>query len=433
MILHLQTIRSTQYCPMISSTGAFRSSWDIASLFAVLFCTFSVPYDMCFSPPKSNPSSITDMVVEAFFIIEIFLNFFTTYIDTDDGEEVKHPLLIAVNYSRAWLPIDLVSSIPSEMIERIFNTVSASGDTSNLAVLSQLRIIRILRLTKLLRLLRIKQLMEDIELKVPSMRTVFGLFRLLFMMMMLAHIQACVFFVVAKQNIGNSWVSKYHLGCCDSNLNFVSGAAQIAMEEEADIDPCFKPEDMPSLDVLYTNAIYWSFTTLTSVGYGEITPCNEYEMVYSTFGMLLGSGMFAYIVGNISEVITAVAGQKIELKNRMRELQDYIVTRRLPKDISLQLRQQCLHRWRKIVFSEDDVLEEFTPQIRREVVKHVNKDALKKIPFLNELIDSAHANNDQEFREIAEEFSIFLATKLRPLVAASGDDISSFKDQGGDM
>lgn len=38
--------------------------------------------------------------------------------------------------------------------------------------------------------------------QVPAMRTVFGLFRLLFMMLILAHIQACVFFLMAKQNLG---------------------------------------------------------------------------------------------------------------------------------------------------------------------------------------------------------------------------------------
>ena len=41
--------------------------------------------------------------------------------------------------------------------------------------------------------------------------------------------------------------------------------------------------------------------------------------------------------GNISEVITAVAGQKIALKTRMRELQEYIVARKLPKEISMQV------------------------------------------------------------------------------------------------
>jgi len=139
---HLKLIREQQFCPMISSVGHFRSFWDITSLFAVLYCTFSVPYDMCFEPPKSNASSIVDMVVEAFFLIEICLNFFTTYIDSDDGEEVKHPLFIATTYVKAWLPIDIISSIPSEMVTRIVAAQSDGDGDSNLAVLSQLRIIR---------------------------------------------------------------------------------------------------------------------------------------------------------------------------------------------------------------------------------------------------------------------------------------------------
>jgi hypothetical protein len=339
MVAHLKKIRVNKYCHMISCTGNFRSVWDISSLLLVLFCTFSVPYDMTFEPPKSRAASAVDMMVEAFFIIEIHLNFFTTYFDADDGTEVFHPLFIALQYASGWLPIDLVSSIPSEMVTRIYEAMGPSDDEGggNLDILAKLRIIRILRLTKLLRLLRIKQLMEQIELSVPAMRTVFGLFRLLFMMAILAHIQACVFFLMAKLNVGNSWVSKYHAGCCDANLNFVTAAKQSLMKEEGtwEGEECFSEAEMPSLGVLYTNSIYWSFTTLTSVGYGEITPCNEYEMLYCTFGMLVGSGMFAYIVGNISEVITAVAGQKIALKSKMRSLQEYIVVRKLPKEVCI--------------------------------------------------------------------------------------------------
>jgi len=378
MALHLKTIRIKRYCTMISSTGNFRSCWDITSLFVVLYCTFSVPYDLCFNPPKSPTASAVDMAVEAFFIIEIFMNFFTTYLD-EDGTEISHPLFIATKYAKSWLIIDLISSIPSEMVVRVYQASQSGDKQEDFTVLARLQVIRILRLTKLLRLLRIKQLMEDIELQVPAMRTVFGLFRLFFITMIIAHVQACCFFAVAKENIGNSWVSKYYSGCCKNNLNYVTAEMQMEMEKLEEIDPCFAPADLPSLEVLYTTAIYWSFTTLTSVGYGDITPCNEYEMLWCVCGMLIGSGVFAYIVGNISEVITAVEGQKIELKRRMRELQEYILARKLPKEISVPLRQQCLHRWRKTVFSENQVLEEFTPQMRREVVQHVNAEALKKI------------------------------------------------------
>lgn len=128
MQVYLKQIRHKSYhCPVISSTGNFRSVWDITSLFFVLYCTFSVPYEMTFEPPKSPPASIVDMIVESFFIIEINLNFFTSYIDPNDGEEVCHPLFIATEYCKAWLPIDLVSSIPSEIVTRVLEAKSGGG------------------------------------------------------------------------------------------------------------------------------------------------------------------------------------------------------------------------------------------------------------------------------------------------------------------
>lgn len=97
----------------------------------------------------------------------------------------------------------------------------------------------------------------------------------------------------------------------------------------------------------------------------------------------------------------------------------------------MQLRQQCLHRWRKIVFSEDQVLEEFTPQIRRDIVNHVNKDSLKKISFLEKLLVPHPQLPD--LQPLAKEFAIGLATKLLPSVTAKGDNLCSAADEGGDM
>jgi hypothetical protein len=62
----------------LSVTGNLRTAVDIMSLFAVIYCTFLAPYDMCFAPEKSFVLIAIDMGIEAFFISEIVLNFFTS-------------------------------------------------------------------------------------------------------------------------------------------------------------------------------------------------------------------------------------------------------------------------------------------------------------------------------------------------------------------
>ena len=46
----------------------------------------------------------------------------------------------------------------------------------------------------------------------------------------------------------------------------------------------------------YTAALYWTFTTITTVGYGDLTPTDLSERLYAIFAMIIGTGLFGYIV-----------------------------------------------------------------------------------------------------------------------------------------
>ena len=39
----------------------------------------------------------------------------------------------------------------------------------------------------------------------------------------------------------------------------------------------------------YLSALYWAITTLTSVGYGDITPQNDWELLFCVVCMILGT------------------------------------------------------------------------------------------------------------------------------------------------
>jgi hypothetical protein len=53
----------------------------------------------------------------------------------------------------------------------------------------------------------------------------------------------------------------------------------------------------------YVTAIYWSISTLATVGYGDIIPGNSVEKVVSMVGMALGVTVFAYFMTSMTALL----------------------------------------------------------------------------------------------------------------------------------
>jgi hypothetical protein len=51
--------------------------------------------------------------------------------------------------------------------------------------------------------------------------------------------------------------------------------------------------------------IYFSFTTLTTVGFGDLTPKSDAERFYMAFAMLIGVSIFSYYMGELIEMINS--------------------------------------------------------------------------------------------------------------------------------
>ena len=56
----------------------------------------------------------------------------------------------------------------------------------------------------------------------------------------------------------------------------------------------------PSIRSRYVTALYFTFSSLTSVGFGNVAPTTNMEKVFSVAIMLVGSLMYASIFGKSS-------------------------------------------------------------------------------------------------------------------------------------
>ena len=53
----------------------------------------------------------------------------------------------------------------------------------------------------------------------------------------------------------------------------------------------------------YITSIYWSITTLSSVGYGDLHPENMEEMMFDILYMIFNVGLTAYLIGNMTVLL----------------------------------------------------------------------------------------------------------------------------------
>jgi hypothetical protein len=64
--------------------------------------------------------------------------------------------------------------------------------------------------------------------------------------------------------------------------------------------PTFRSEN---LWTRYVTALYWSITTLTTTGYGDLHAENPREMLFDICYMLFNLGLTAYLIGNMTNLV----------------------------------------------------------------------------------------------------------------------------------
>jgi len=58
--------------------------------------------------------------------------------------------------------------------------------------------------------------------------------------------------------------------------------------------------------VQYLASIYWSFSTLTTVGFGELNAQTISEKILAIIWMILGVGFYSFTIGNLSSIIASI-------------------------------------------------------------------------------------------------------------------------------
>ena len=135
-----------------------RIVWDIIMLLILAVNVTLLPVTVAFFDNSINPGWIVlNALSDLVFIIDIFLNFWTGIITTDNTV-VLDLCQIRRAYFKKWLPIDFVAVFPFDYIALFVTHIKSMK--SLLKASRALRILRMMRLLSLIRLLRVARFMR---------------------------------------------------------------------------------------------------------------------------------------------------------------------------------------------------------------------------------------------------------------------------------
>lgn len=140
-------------------------------LLATINC-FQVPYNVAFVDVDQSNIILDTMnfLIDIFFMLDLFINFRSSYINDDTGEEITKLNLIAYNYLKGRFWIDLLASVPLDMLS--YGLGGLDENSRYLDFIELLKLFRVLRLSRLIMYLNLK---NELKMSLKIIKLIFFL------------------------------------------------------------------------------------------------------------------------------------------------------------------------------------------------------------------------------------------------------------------
>lgn len=338
---------------LFTPDNGFLKYWSFVLLGCMLWTATIMPYRLCFFEEAYDVWFGLDMFVDGIFMLDILITFNSAY------EERANIIIydrkkIALKYAKGWLFFDLFACIPFQLF------MSEDGGNYNRLV-RLARIPRIYRLVRIVRLVRVFRLVKNqgFFTKISNLLKMnAGIMRMLkfsVTTILIVHIVGCFWYYIAKieEFSPDTWVIRHNI------------------ENESNEEK-------------YLASVYWVFTTLTTVGFGDIQANTVYERVFAIVLMGFGVGFYSYTISNLSTIISTMDIRTYNLKARLNALNDFEKATTLPEELKKKIRKFIMHNHKYNVFTWFDpevFIKELPSSLRTEVSIHMHKEVVKNIHF----------------------------------------------------
>lgn len=301
--------------------NCFMDLWDVNIIMALLATAVLLPFEVALIAVPPHSLYVLDKCIDVIFTVDIIVNFNVAYTlpNAHSSETYQRaPLKIARHYmsvpfsenlTAGWFWPDVLTVFPWEVV---------TSDTS----VHSMRLVRVLRLVRMLRLVRVIKLFRRWH----------------------THLGFSFALVKAARCMGITLLVTHWLACLWAHIGLY---ADDYMETDADKDSWLSRTHLASakavhefsLFEVYSLALYFCIVVLTTVGFGDIVPLNDVEIVMMTVTLLLTGIIWTWVVANIVDIISNLDLYALRFNQAMDDLNMLMASYRVSPELKRRIRR----------------------------------------------------------------------------------------------
>jgi hypothetical protein len=159
----------------------------------------------------------------------------------------------------------------------------------------------------------------------------------------------------------------------------------------------------------YIKAFYWTLTTLTTIGYGDISAKTSVQMLFCSFAEVIGVGFFGYVLSNVASVLARLDAAREHHLSTLDQVETFIKYNELPPEFRTKIRGYYRYLWEHHRgFDDKSILDSLPRTLKAEATFLMNKDIVPKVPFL---------------KDAPQDLLEDIVFALKPVIATPGEHI----------
>jgi CRP-like cAMP-binding protein len=334
---------------IIDAAHPFKVWWDFLVVISIFWTLITVPFQLTFNITPRGWLRFFSITIDVIFGIDTIVSFFTSYYD--GSEQITSFFLIAKRYLRTWFIPDIISIFPLEYL------LSSPGVASSLGLV---RIFRLFRLIKIIRIFRLQHKILNANHSGHLSKAFTSLVTMIFVVFFIAHLYACGFHQFTE--------------CNHEYLPDAAGgkrSAQHSAEYFLDYLECVHEGNYFSL---YALSLYWTFTSLLTVGYGDIVLTSSSGRLYTLLVVFTGNILFGYLIAIMLEQTVDPNPLSLQNKQRMAQIKKYLQKRLISPSLTKRLMRHFDYYYprRSLLIEPKDTIQSCPIFLRKELFSILN-------------------------------------------------------------